>query len=275
MDEVSGPDVQFTGRIAWQDEVASAIDWSSFWEPMLEACAPCVGERVLDVGCGFAETTVEAARRVGPTGSSTGIDNSPEMLSRARGVIAGSGLSNVGLIEGDAQTYHLPDAHFDVVISAFGTMFFEDPVAAFANLRRSLRPGGRLAILCWQQMARARWAQLMIDAMAEIIGPPEPTPEAPGPHAFADGDKLTAVVAAGGFGDIELQEVICPERVGRDLADAVEFIVTLPMFRVPLSRATEAEVAEVVQSARRALTDHAGSGGVVVDAPAWLLTARC
>src|SRR5438477_1596036 len=113
------------------------------------AAASRPGDRVLDVGCGCGETTIEAARAADP-GGALGLDLSAPMLEVARELAAGAGRANATFVQGDAQVYPFPPATYDVVISCFGVMFFADPAAAFGNLARALRPGGRLAFLCWQ-----------------------------------------------------------------------------------------------------------------------------
>ena len=123
-----------------------------FADLILQTAALQPGEQVLDVGCGYGATTLEAARRVAP-GPVLGVDLSGPMLSVAKDRAAGSGLANVAFEHGDVQVYPFGPARFDAVISRFGVMFFEDPVAAFANIRSAVRPGGRLVFACWQPLA--------------------------------------------------------------------------------------------------------------------------
>src|SRR5579885_3498256 len=110
------------------------------------------GERILDIGCGSGETTLELARRAGPAGSALGVDISRLLLDAARAAARQAALANVSFQEADAQTHAFAPASFDLVFSRFGVMFFEDPDAAFRNLKTALRPGGRLCFVCWRPL---------------------------------------------------------------------------------------------------------------------------
>ncbi|MDJ0869783.1 MAG: class I SAM-dependent methyltransferase [Myxococcota bacterium] len=174
------------------------------------------GERVLDVGCGCGASTLELVRAVGGGGRVTGVDLSGPMLERARERAAAEGLeSRVEWRQGDAQTLDLGAEGYDCVFSRFGVMFFEDPPAAFTNLARALRPGGRLAFVCWQGRERNPWMIAPAIAAAQHIEfPPPPPPEAPGPFAFADADRVTAILERGGFEDVSFESVEEPLTLG-------------------------------------------------------------
>ena len=167
---------------------------------MLDAADLEPGQRVLDVGCGAGSTTIEAARRVAPTGAAVGVDISGPALALARERAVASGFDGVDFIEADAQTHHSSPGP-SMPISRFGTMFFDDPVAAFANLRRALRPGGRLAIVAWQGPFESEWTAVAVKvAIAQFGRPPDlGAPGGPGPFAFADGDRFSSVVTEAGF----------------------------------------------------------------------------
>lgn len=163
------------------------------------------GERVLDIGCGGGQTTLDAAAHVGPAGSATGFDISEPMLEMARERAASAGAGNVTFVKGDAQRAIPPGGPFDVAMSRFGVMFFDDPAAAFANIRTQLKAGGRLAFACWQQMDRNRW--FPFEVMAKYRqGPPPPQGQRPppGPFAFGDEKYVQAVLGAAGFSDAAL-----------------------------------------------------------------------
>src|SRR5437867_4470402 len=166
------------------------------------------GERVIDVGCGCGGTTIALARRVGPAGLVLGIDISAPMLERAAETARAEGLANVRFENADAQTHRLPPGAFDVVYSRFGIMFFADPVAAFANLRAALRPGGRLAFVCWQALRENPWLFLALQAAAQHLTlPPPPAPDAPGPFSLADPERVRDIVARAGFERIALEDL--------------------------------------------------------------------
>jgi SAM-dependent methyltransferase len=191
-----------------------------FGEVMLKAAGLQPGQRVLDVGCGQGTTTREAAQAVAPEGAAVGIDISAPLVAFARRQATAAGVDNIEFIHADAQTHPFQEQGFDAVISRFGTMFFQDPEAAFANLGRALRPGGRLAIVCPHDPSKTEWVAVAFAAAAPHVGIPDVgSPGAPGPFAFADGDRLRRVLQAGSFHDITLQAVTRAIRMGDDAED--------------------------------------------------------
>ena len=169
----------------------------------MEALAPAAGERIVDVGCGSGQTSLALGQAVGRSGAVMGLDISRPLLDLARRRAAESGAANVSFGEADVQTYAFAPATFDAVFSRFGVMFFADPPAAFANIRRALKPGGRLAFVCWRTPAENIFMTLPYTAAAAQFPPaPPPTPGAPGPFAFADPDRVRHILSSAGFRDI-------------------------------------------------------------------------
>lgn len=165
------------------------------------------GERVLDVGCGSGATTLEAARRAGPSGSALGVDVSEPLLALARERAAGAGLRNVAFVLADAQTEPFSRRAYDLLVSRLGVMFFDDPVAAFCNLRQALRPGGRLCFVCWAPLSLNPWFELPLAAGVRLLGEPDPQPpRAPGPMAFSDQRYVRDILVRAGFGRVEVAE---------------------------------------------------------------------
>lgn len=157
------------------------------------------GEAVLDIGCGAGATTQAAARAVGPVGRALGLDISIPLVDHARTIA--SGLGNVAFQVADAQTHRFaPD--FDVLISRFGVMFFDDPTAAFANMARALRPGGRLAMVAWAGANLNPWFSLPVRAAEPWLGPAPPSGDAPGPMAFANVARVEGILRAGGLAEL-------------------------------------------------------------------------
>jgi SAM-dependent methyltransferase len=187
---------------------------------MLDAAALRPGERVLDVGCGHGTSTIAAAERVAPGGRVVGVDISAAMLEPARQ--AAAEVDGVEFLEADAQVHPFPVGSFDSVISQFGTMFFADPGAALGNLRRALRPAGRLAFVCWQEPLRTGWIAVSMGVAVPLLGRPPDLgdPGAPGPYAFADGNRLRHLVTGAGFESVTLEPVTRPQPVGDDVDDA-------------------------------------------------------
>jgi SAM-dependent methyltransferase len=160
------------------------------------------GQRVVDLGCGSGRTTLELAARVGPGGGVVGVDISAEMLARGHQRAARLGAGNVEFLHADAQVHDFGEACFDAAYSRFGVMFFTDPVAAFANVRRALRPGGALSFVCWQGVFENEWMLIPGAAVAAVTGslPQMPAPDEPGPFSLADPGRVRAVLGAAGFG---------------------------------------------------------------------------
>jgi SAM-dependent methyltransferase len=173
---------------------------------LLEAAAAVPGERVLDVGCGTGATLIPFAAAVGPQGHATGIDIAAPMLARARERVAEQGLTNVTLLQADAQVHDFAPASFDLVTSRFGVMFFADPTAAFRNLCGALRPGGRLCMAVWAAVAENVHRRIPLEIAVRRLGPPSPQPpHAPDAQVFADRDYFRSVLTAAGFADIAIE----------------------------------------------------------------------
>jgi SAM-dependent methyltransferase len=165
------------------------------------------GQRVVDLGCGSGRTTLELASRVGPDGEVLGVDIAAEMLARGRERAARSGAGNIEFLHADVQVHDLGQARFDAAYSRFGVMFFTDPVAAFANVRTALRPGGMLSFVCWQGVFDNEWMLVPGAAVASVTGslPPMPGPDEPGPFSLADPDRVRAVLDAAGFESLAIE----------------------------------------------------------------------
>jgi ubiquinone/menaquinone biosynthesis C-methylase UbiE len=164
------------------------------------------GQRVVDLGCGAGRTTLELAARVRPGGEVVGVDISAAMLAAGRERAARAGAGNVEFVHADVQVHDLGEARFDAAYSRFGVMFFTDPEAAFANVRRALRPGATLSFVCWQTLFDNEWMLIPAAAVAEVTGslPPTAGPGEPGPFSLADPDRVRAVLAAAGFGSVDV-----------------------------------------------------------------------
>jgi SAM-dependent methyltransferase len=161
---------------------------------------------VLDVGCGTGATLIPFSGAVGPQGHATGVDISAPMLTRARERVAEQGLTNVTLLQADAQVHGFAPASFDLVTSRFGVMFFADPIAAFRNLFGALRPGGRLAMAVWASVAENVHRKVPLEIAMRHLGPPTPLPpHAPDAQVFSDRDYFHGVLAAAGFADIAIE----------------------------------------------------------------------
>jgi SAM-dependent methyltransferase len=229
------------------------------------------GDEVVDVGCGTGLTTREAARAAAP-GRVVGVDVSERMLERARQVTAAERLDNVRYELGDAQVHRFDPAGFDVAISRFGTMFFSDPAAAFANIAAALRPEARLVLLVWQRREQNEW-ELAIDAA--LGGAAQPPP--PGADAFSLGDaEATArILERAGFADLRFEDVHEPVLYGHDLDAALAFVRGFQSTSAALARLSDGEAARALERLRETLEAHySDDRGVVLDSRSWLITGR-
>ena len=249
---------------------------AEFGQALLAAAGLQPGQRVLDVGCGNGATAIAAARRVAPGGEVLGIDLSAPMLALARRRAADAGCDNVRFLEGDAQICGFPERGFDAVVSRFGIMFFEDPEAAFDNLRRALDPDGHLVIVCWQDMFQSEWIVVPGAAAAEHVGLPDfGPPGTPGPFAFADENRIRRVLQSSGFRAITVEALKRPMRMGDDADDVVAFITSLELVRDTLFAGKPADKVEAaIAAARAAIVPYAGPHGVVMNGGAWLVSAK-
>ena len=198
-------------------------------EALVDAADPQPGEKILEIGYGAGGMTADLAGRVGPTGHVTGGDISTTLKSVAEEAVAG--LDNVTLILADAQTDDLGTGH-DAMISSFGTMFFADPVAAFKNIARAVRPGGRLVFLCWTDPKGNPWFAINGKIAQEFFGPLErPHPDAPGPFGFQNIDRTKGLMAEAGLTDIaaHVQNIDMPGKVSLDETVELAFLMSPSM----------------------------------------------
>ena len=234
------------------------------------------GQRVLDVGCGCGQTTLELARRVGAEGAVLGADISRPMLESARDRALEAGLRNARFEHSDAQVHPFEAEAFDLVFSRFGVMFFSDPVAAFANLLRALRPCARLGFVCWQALAQNAWMLRPMAALAPLLSLQPPSdPHAPGPFAFADADRVTRILQDAGFGSVAVEGMERELLVGggASLDDTVGFLLQMGPAGAALREADDDLRAKAADAVREAITPFQGDEGVRMPAAAWLFQA--
>ena len=257
---------------AMQDKLDAQIE--PLGNGAMAVLAPAGGERVLDIGCGCGQTTLALAGRVGPTGAVLGIDISRPMLEVARRRIAELGLGQAKVIEADAQAHAFEPGAFDAVFSRFGVMFFDDPTKAFANIRKGLKSGGRLAFVCWRPFNENPWMQApMLAALPHLAEPPPPPdPLAPGPFAFADPERVRGILAGAGFSDIN----IAPQDLAMG-APTVDEAVEVALKVGPLGRLLREQpdrTPAVVEAIRTMLSSHVTDEGVRLASATWIVSAR-
>lgn len=242
---------------------------AAYLGPLLDAAALQPDHAVLDVGCGSGRTTREAARRAG---SALGVDLSARQLDLARRLAAQEEIGNVSFEQLDVQEHAFAPGSFDVVLSRHGVMFFGDPPAAFANLARALRPGGRLVLLTWQPYERQEWLRTFRTSLAAGRELPDLPTTSPSPVSMGDPDVVRPLLAGAGFVDVTLRGIAEPMYFGADPDDAFRFVCGLHsgMVEVLDPEARAAALADL----RTALEEHHTGRGVLFDSACWLVQAR-
>ena len=236
----------------------------------LAAAAAKSGERVIDVGCGTGGTTQALAEAVGPTGHVLGVDISKTLVGEAQS----QRVPNATFVVGDATTHPFDAAAHDLVFSRFGVMFFGDPVAAFRNLQRALKPTGRLVFVCWRTPQENPWGLVPVRAAAPHLPPmPRPGPEDPGQYSFGDRARVERILKESGFGAIRLEPLDRPIWMGADVAEVVGNAGRFgPMARA-FAEATSEQIEKAKAAIAEAITPHQSAAGVVMPGACWLVRA--
>ncbi|MGI9590766.1 MAG: class I SAM-dependent methyltransferase [Myxococcota bacterium] len=240
--------------------------------------APRAGERVLDVGCGCGQTTLQLSERVGEGGSVLGVDLSMPMLERARERAAQTGVAQVRFEQGDAQIFPFEPGSFDLVFSRFGVMFFAEPPEAFAALLRATRSGGRIAFLCWRGAELNPFMSVPYLAVAKHVElPPPPPPGTPGPLSFADEDRVRDILGSAGWSQVTFETWQREFLVGGrgNLDDAVDFSLRVgPVTRALRMAEGELDMEAITRSVREAIAPYVTDEGVRMPCAPALVTAR-
>ena len=259
--------------VAMQQEIDRIV--MPFGNAALKAAAPRPGERVIDIGCGCGDTAIEIARIVGAAGAVLGIDVSQPMLAVARSRGALANCAHLTFRDGDASEAALP-ANTDLLFSRFGVMFFSQPSPAFSHLRKSLRAGGRCVFVCWRTPRDNPWAMTPLSAARTAMGvtPTPADPNAPGPFAFADEERLRAILSSAGFGAIDAQRFDAAISLGATPRSAAEGAVQMgPVSRLVREMGVE-HLPIILDAVERALAPLAAPDGhVSLNGSTWIVSA--
>jgi ubiquinone/menaquinone biosynthesis C-methylase UbiE len=242
---------------------------------------PRAGDRALDVGCGFGDTTRQLAELVGPQGEAVGVDAAKRFVDAASREAVGAGVANARFLVADVQACEL-DGGYDYAFSRFGTMFFANPVVALRNVRRALVPGGRLCMVVWRRKLDNDWLHRAERVVERFLTRPETTAEptcGPGPFSMASADTTTDVLVRAGFQDISLHRCDIEIVIGADLDEAVEFVMALgpagELIRIAAIQAGRRR-SNIAAALHEALAEFTETDGTGVRAPAstWIIGAR-
>lgn len=260
----------------WADrQQAQDIVLAPVSDVLIDRAKAGAGERIVDVGCGCGATSIALAHKVGPTGHVLGIDISAPMLARAR-EIAPAGLP-VDFALADATVYPFDPASFDLLVSRFGVMFFAEPALSFANLRRALRPSGRLAFACWREPRENPFFMAPLQAVYKHVPKlPQLGPEDPGPFSFASEARVQRILGEAGFQGIAMEpcNLALDIAVGRGLDAAVTAALEIGPAARALAEQPPDVVAAATNSIRGALAPFVRGQAVPLDASIWIVTAR-
>jgi SAM-dependent methyltransferase len=271
-------------EIAYWNDVAGGR-WVRFADRMDRSLAPFgaralavaaahPGEAVLDIGCGCGASSLDLAATVGPSGRVVGVDVSVPMLAVARARAQAASLDRASFTTADVEIEPFGGGRFDLAFSRFGIMFFSDPVRALANVRRALRPGGRLVFVCWRDLAANPWFAIPAAAVRPHAPPqPKPDPQAPGPLAFADAERVRGILERAGFTATTFEAYDAAVSIG-PRADALELLAHIG----PASRLLDMldETARIAALAElgSVLGEHERDGVVALRGGVWIVTAN-
>jgi SAM-dependent methyltransferase len=239
---------------------------------------PAERDHVLDVGCGFGDTTQQLAKIAGSDGSALGVDASPRFIEQAKQEAREAGVQNVRFEVADIEVTKFPE-QFNMAFSRFGTMFFANPVAALRNVREALLPHGRLVMVVWRSKIENEWMYRAQEITERFVTKPEDYDEptcGPGPFSMANADTTSGILLAAGFTDISLRRCDLPLKIGRDIDEAVDMVMALgpagEILRLAGDRAAHLHE-PIVQALREGLAEWSGPDGVVGPASTWIVSA--
>jgi SAM-dependent methyltransferase len=244
----------------------------------LKAAALQAGERVLDIGCGGGNTTLQIAAQVGPHGEAVGLDISHTLVETAKKRARDAGVAQAHFACVDAASATLSRTGFDVLFSRFGVMFFNDPHAAFRNLRNMLATPARLAFCCWDTPAENPWVARQTEIIARHVTLPPPDPTAPGPFAFADQARTRGILEQAGFRNVRFTPWRGQQLIGgpgQTAESAAEFAMKAFFVGDAVLNQPESVRTKVQQEVVALFREHQTAQGVAMGAAAWLVTADC
>jgi SAM-dependent methyltransferase len=269
--------VLFDKFVRFRHIVANGL--GSHGDAVIARHPPPAGARVLDVGCGFGDTTQQLAQKVGPRGEVVGVDCAERFIHAAEREASEAGARNVRFFVADVQTDDLRGP-YDQAFSRFGTMFFSSPVAALRNVRRALKPGGLLSMVCWRKREDNEFMHAAELKVRAIVPEPEETDEptcGPGPFSMAGPDMVSDQLRAAGFGRPTFERFDTDIQIGNDLEDAIQFAMALgPAGEVMRLAGADAERLKptVIAALNEALSPFVRKDGVFAHSSSWIITAR-
>jgi len=247
-------------------------------EALLAHARPEGSRHALDIGCGCGSQSMMLAEKLGAGSRVLGVDISGPMLQVARdnAAVPGADRADVAFLQADAATHAFDTGNFDLIFSRFGVMFFDDPVTAFSNIRKAMRPQARLAFCCWQSMKENDWTRIPLQAALQHVSPPEkPDPHAPGPFAFADSQRVQDILQSSGFCDVAVQSFTTDMRFDKapTLQQSVRELAMIGPVSMLLANQEPEVIERVFSSMEEALTPYYQDGALSLPGAIWFVTA--
>ena len=247
---------------------------ATFGDKALDTLNPQSGERILEIGCGTGTTTLALGEQVGASGEILAADLSRPMLNKAIERANVSAEHSITFVEADAQVHNFPTAAFDAVYSRFGVMFFDNPVAAFRNIRKAVRPGGRMAYVCWADRKANPWIRIPAGAAKAFLDLPAPPPDdAPGQFSMENEHRVQQILHDAGWSDIGLERFTVNGSIGSNAADAASFITKMGPMSEPFALADSDTQNKTLQVIEEALTPYSNDSGVTLGFSTWIVSA--
>jgi SAM-dependent methyltransferase len=249
-----------------------------FADEALRLHHPAPGDSILDIGCGFGDTTQQLARLVGGDGRAVGVDVAEPFIETAMAEAAAAGVGNVEFVAGDVQVMDLPGP-FDFVFSRMGVMFFANPVAALRNVREAMAPGARLCVVVWRRKLDNPWVLRAEEVTERYLEEPEETDEptcGPGPFSMANADTVSHQLLIAGYENPTFTRCDRPMKLGDDLDQAVALNMAIgPAAELIRLASEQAERIRptLEREIREALSGFEGPDGVYGDASVWIVSA--
>ena len=247
---------------------------AAFGNKALDTLDPQSGERILEIGCGTGTTTLALGERVGVSGEILAADLSQPMINKAIERADLGAQHPITFVEVDAQVHNFPTAMFDAVYSRFGVMFFDDPVAAFRNIRKAVRPGGRMVYVCWADRKANPWIRIPAGAAKAFLDLPAPPPDnAPGQFSMENEARVQQILRDAGWSDISLERFTVDGSIGSNTADAAGFITKMGPMSEPFALADPDTQNKTLKVIEEALTPYSNDSGVTLGFSTWIVSA--
>lgn len=233
-------------------------------------------KNIIDIGCGGGVTTFEIAKSIGTGGSIIGVDISQSLITDCSNRADNQGIKNIEFVCGDAASIELPKEWADLIISRFGVMFFNDPVAAFTHIAKSLTPYGALAFSCWAPLPENPWMNKLLTILGKYTALPKPEPGAPGPFAYSNPDYIRSILTSAGYKNIDVKAwsgELLIGMPGMSPEEAARFLFSSSSLVRAVKNNIVDQEAIIFAEFTQELATYFKNGGVYMPARSWIISA--